>query len=74
MNVYDVIQCKNLLKIVYNSKKIQKGPFWSTQSQKLKIAFHQFLLIGLLVESLKCKISAFFLNFNVAMVTKMAKK
>ena len=40
----------------------------------MKIAFRQFLLIGLLEENLKCKISAFILNFTVAMVTKTAAK
>ena len=32
------------------------GPLWS---QNLKVAFHKFLLIGLLEEKLECKILAF---------------
>ena len=47
------------------------GPLWS---QKLKVAFHQFHLIGLLEEYPKCKILAFILLLPVAMVTKMAYK
>ena len=39
---------------------VHKGAnFGSLWSQKLKIAFHKFLLIGLLEECLKYKISAF---------------
>ena len=47
------------------------GPLWS---KKLKVAFHQFHLIGLLEEYPKCKILAFILLLPVAMVTKMAYK
>ena len=47
------------------------GPLWS---QKLKVAFHQFHLIGLLEEWPKCKILAFISLLPVAMVTKMADK
>ena len=43
-------------------------------SQKLKVAFHQFHPIGLLEEWSKCKVLALVLLFSVAMVTKMATK
>ena len=42
-------------------------------SQKLKVAFHQFLLIGLL-EKKQVLSSGINLTFMVAMVTKMADK
>ena len=38
-----------------------RGYFGSLLSQELKIAFHQFLLIGLVEEYMKCKILAFIL-------------
>ena len=38
-----------------------RGYFDPLLSQKLKIAFHQFLLIGLLEEYVKCNIFAFIL-------------
>ena len=44
---------------------------------KTENCFHQFLLIGLLEEQLKCKIgqnSGIYLNFTVALVTKMDEK
>ena len=47
------------------------GPLWS---QNLKVAFHQFRLVGLLEEEPKCKTLAFILLLPVAMVTKMADK
>ena len=47
------------------------APLWS---QKLKVAVHQFHLIGLLEEWPKYKILAFILLLPVAMVTKMANK
>ena len=40
----------------------------------MKVAFHQFHLIGLLEEKPKCKILAFILLLPVAMVTKMTDK
>ena len=51
-----------------------RGYFGPLLSQKLKVAFHQFHLIGLLEELPKCKILAFILLVPVAMVTKMADK
>ena len=51
-----------------------RGYFSPLQSQKLKVAFHKFHLIGLLEEWPKCKILAFILLLPVAMVTKMSDK
>ena len=42
--------------------------------QKTENYFHQFLLIGLSGESLKCKNFGIYLNFTIAMVTKMVDK
>ena len=52
-----------------------KGLIWPPmEPKKMKIAVHKFLSIGILEEWLKSKILAFFINFTVAMVTKMADK
>ena len=51
-----------------------RGYFGPLYSQKLRVAFHQFHLIGLLEESPKSKILAFILLLPVAMETKMADK
>ena len=51
-----------------------RGYFGPLKSQKLKVAFHQFHLVGLLEEQPKCEILAFILLLPVAMVTKMADK
>ena len=61
----------NLLK---KGVRALRGYFGSLYSQKLKVAFHQYHLIGLLEECPKCKILANILLLPVAMVTKMADK
>ena len=45
----------------YKGEPALRRYFGPLLSQKLKIAFHQFLLIGLLEEYLKCHILAFIL-------------
>ena len=51
-----------------------RGYLGSLLSQKLKVAFHQFHLIGLLEEKPMCKILAFILLLPVAMVIKLADR
>ena len=51
-----------------------RGYFGPLYSQKLKVAFHKFHLVGLLQEKPICKILAFILLLLVAVVTKMADK
>ena len=51
----------NFLFNIYKGVRALRGYFGPLLSQKLKIAFHQFLLIGLLEKYLKCNILAFIL-------------
>ena len=61
-----------IAQIVFKGVRALRGYFGPIKSQKLKVAFHQFHLIGLLGEWPKCKFLAFILLLPVAMVTKMA--
>ena len=54
--------------------KCIKGLFWPPLEPKMKFAFHQFHLIGLLEELHNSKILAFILLSPVAMVTEMVDK
>ena len=66
----------NMKIIIFRHKGVRalRDYFGPLKSQKLKVAFHQFHLIGLLEEKPKCKILTFIFLLPVAMVTKMAAK
>ena len=55
-------------------KRLLKGYFGPLWGQKIKVAFHLFLLISLLEQWPKCKYLILIRLFTAAMVIKMAAK